>query len=111
MTEACVLAKWLLYVKNVSLKKAAYFLAVPILYIFLPVYISRAAIRHPFIALLLFYGTNILLAVLMARWAIAKGSQIRFKNEDLESTVNMQSAQNDAERRNNISLKEKIRRY
>src|SRR5512137_1975439 len=105
MTEASEPRKWLLYVKNVSFKKVACFLVIPLLYFFFPLYSSSRFIRHPFLALFLFYCANIVLISFMARRSAVRSSEIRFKHEDLEGKVNMQTEQNADGLVGNLALK------
>ena len=100
-----------MYVKNVSLKKAACFLVIPILYFFLPAYFSSRFIHRPFLALFLFYCANLILITIMVRRSSARGSQMRFRHEELEGKVNLQTEQNAEGLVGNVALKEKITRY
>jgi diguanylate cyclase (GGDEF)-like protein len=111
MADILGIKKRIRYFKRISLKKAALYAAIPVLYVYLPFHSAFNYSARPFLLLFIFYAVNSLIIFLLSTDAVNTASKLRYECEDIESRMNIETARNGELIKQNISLKGDIERY
>lgn len=111
MLESLGVSKRLSYLKRISFKKTGVYAAIPVLYLYLPVYIAAHFCAHPVLCTVAFYLANSALVFSLVQRSISSTSKLRYEVEDIEGRMNVLTAHNSEILSQNISLKENISRY